>query len=121
MTALALTIALAALAALCAGCAGFTLNTPTQDMFLMDGDDGEYAPVVNFGPPAASLKGLDADAIKEILLAYAKAASEWMTFSPRWTQSIGTDTQTDAEASARIRAALAKEITGDTGTGDGGP
>lgn len=107
-----------ALAALCAGCAGLTVNTQHNEMFNPDGDKGVVHPVVNFGPPANALAGLDSDAIKDVLLAYADAASEWMTFAPSWTQSVGSDIASEGQVDARIRAALAKEITGDTGTGD---
>lgn len=119
-----LLILMIALAALCApGCAGLTGTFPTQDMFLMDGDGDYTAPILSLGPSPASLKGLDPADVKEVLMAFATGIGNWLTFAPSWTQTIGTTTETDAEASARIRAALAKEITGDTGTGDdtGGP
>ena len=114
MRSLILTVALAAVC----GCAGLTVNTQHNEMFNPDGEDAEVQPVVNFGPPAASLKGLDAASVKEVLLKYAEAAANWMTFAPSWTQTVGSDIASEGQIDARVRAALAKSLTGDTATGD---
>ncbi len=105
-----------ALAVIC-GCAGFTVQTPHNEMFLA-GDDSTVHPAITFGPSADALEGMSVEDRVMVLMEYAKAAGQWLTFAPSWEQRIGAQTETAAEASARFRAALAKEITGDTGTGD---
>ena len=94
-------VTLIALATLCAGCAGIPVTTTTNRMFVV-GDDSEAAPAftLEFGPPASALKDIEPADKKDVLLAYAKAAGEWLnlTFNPVWTQTVGTTTETDAEA-----------------------
>ncbi len=107
------TIIVVLVALLFVGCAGLTFNTQHNEMFNpTDEADGEaaikHAP--SFHPTADVLAGLTPEQVVAVLTAYADAAAQWQTYAPTWTQTIGSDIETQGQLEARFRAMVAKEI-----------
>ncbi len=105
-------IVLAALLLLTA-CAGITSSVQHNEMFN-PGDEAEGQPAIKhaptFAPSAEVLALLPPEKIAEVLMAFANAAGQWMTYAPTWTQTIGSDIENQGQLEARLRAQIAKEI-----------
>ena len=95
-------------------CAGLTVNTQHNEMFN-PGDEAESSPAIKhaptFAPNAEVLALLPPEKVAEVLMAFAEAAGQWMTYAPTWTQTIGSDIENQGQLEARLRAQIAKELT----------
>ena len=107
------TVVVFVLATLFIGCAGLTYNSNKNRMWTSDGEgEPKLTSRLEFGPSPDALKKLEPAAVKEVLLAYADAASSWgwFDYALTLTQSIGAEISTEGKLDAKLRAMLAKEI-----------